>query len=126
MIKAIRVTRGELAAQVATWRAARLTNLVGVVMEPGGTKQAGGTGVANDWTEVAAAQTAGAFEGIALVAAGGLTPENVADVVGRLRPYAVDVSSGVEITKGMKSEEKIRDFIDAVRAADSSGASAPA
>ena len=118
VIRAIRVTRGQLAGQLKTWRAARPENLIGVVMEPGGTKQAGGTGVANDWEEILAAQQAGAFEGLPLIAAGGLTPETVADVIRTLHPFAVDVSSGVESAMGIKSEEKIRDFIAAVRSVD--------
>jgi phosphoribosylanthranilate isomerase len=115
VIKAIRVKRGELAAQLEMWKAAKLPNLIGVVMEPGGTKLPGGTGVANDWDEIIAAQRSGAFGGLPVVAAGGLTPENVAQVVRDLRPYAVDVSSGVESVLGEKSEEKIRRFIEETR-----------
>jgi phosphoribosylanthranilate isomerase len=57
-----------------------------------------------------------------LVLSGGLTPANVTDGILQVRPrcqtLAVDVSSGVEISKGIKSAEKIRQFVAAVRAAD--------
>ena len=51
------------------------------------------------------------------VVSGGLTPENVGDCVREVRPYAVDVRSGVE-TNGMKDPEKVRAFVRAVRAVD--------
>jgi phosphoribosylanthranilate isomerase len=125
VIKAIRVTRGGLPAALQPWRdAARggdVPNLVGLVMEPGGTKQPGGTGVSNDWSEVVAAQKRGAFEGLPpLIAAGGLTPETVGDVVRAVKPWAADVSSGVEVARGEKCEEKMAAFIAAVRSADAS------
>ena len=117
VIKAIRVVRGALAAALQPWRG--VPNLVGLLMEPGTTNEPGGTGVANDWDEVIAAQQAGAFEGLLpLIAAGGLKPENVGDVVRRLRPVGVDVSSGVESERGVKSQEKIAAFIQNVRDAD--------
>ena len=49
--------------------------------------------------------------------AGGLTPENVGEAIGRLHPYAVDTSSGIE-TDGKKDPAKMERFIEAVRAAD--------
>ncbi|MEA2785950.1 MAG: phosphoribosylanthranilate isomerase [Candidatus Eremiobacteraeota bacterium] len=52
-----------------------------------------------------------------LVISGGLTPENVGDCVREVRPYAVDVRSGVE-TNGMKDPQKVRAFVRAVRDAD--------
>jgi phosphoribosylanthranilate isomerase len=59
-----------------------------------------------------------------LVLSGGLTPANVADGIRTLRPrarsLAVDVSSGIEAGKGLKDADKIRQFVDAVRAADNS------
>lgn len=52
------------------------------------------------------------------VLSGGLNAQNAADAVRCLRPYAVDVSSGVEISRGVKDPERIRAFIAAVRHAD--------
>jgi phosphoribosylanthranilate isomerase len=53
-----------------------------------------------------------------IIIAGGLTPENVAEPVRLLRPFAVDVASGVETAPGRKDHEKVRAFIQAVRDAD--------
>jgi len=53
-----------------------------------------------------------------LVLSGGLTPANVTDGITRVRPWAVDVSSGVEVSKGIKDADKIHAFVAAVRAAD--------
>jgi phosphoribosylanthranilate isomerase len=121
VLKALRAARDTLAAELAFWREATesldLANLQGFVLEtPGGAP--GGTGVENDWEAIAELQRTGAFERLPpLIAAGGLTPDNVAGVVQRLRPYAVDVSSGVESSFGQKCPEKIRAFIDAATSA---------
>ena len=53
-----------------------------------------------------------------LVLSGGLTPANVTDGISRVRPWAVDVSSGVEAAKGIKDPDKMLAFVAAVRAAD--------
>jgi phosphoribosylanthranilate isomerase len=53
-----------------------------------------------------------------LVLAGGLTDVNVGEAVRRLHPFAVDVSSGVEVSPGIKDHDAIRSFVAAVRAAD--------
>jgi phosphoribosylanthranilate isomerase len=53
-----------------------------------------------------------------LVLAGGLTPENVGEAIATVRPYAVDVSSGVEAEPGRKDHTKLRAFIRAVQEAD--------
>ena len=50
-----------------------------------------------------------------IVLAGGLTPENVAEAIRQVRPAAVDVASGVEISPGRKSLELVRAFIEAAR-----------
>lgn len=67
----------------------------------------GGTGQTCDW-EVA---RAAAQLDRPLILAGGLTPENVAEAIRRVRPYGVDTASGVESTPGKKSHEKIKAFI---------------
>ena len=53
-----------------------------------------------------------------LVLAGGLTPENVADAIRAVRPYAVDMSSGVEGRPGVKDPARIEAFMAAVRGAE--------
>jgi phosphoribosylanthranilate isomerase len=123
VIKALKVERGRFGETLSFWRTAirehRLSNLAGFVLETAGTGKPGGTGVANDWETVVAAQRAGAFEGLpAIIAAGGLRPETVGDVVRAVRPYAVDISSGVEGSLREKSEAKVQAFVDAVREAE--------
>ncbi len=50
-----------------------------------------------------------------LILSGGLTPENVSGLIAMVRPFGVDVSSGVEKSPGIKDEEKVKKFIDAAR-----------
>jgi phosphoribosylanthranilate isomerase len=76
--------------------------------------QPGGTGRSFDWSLWPKATN------LKLVLAGGLTPENVSAAIQATRPFAVDVSGGVEgPDKGIKDAERIRQFVTAVRQVDS-------
>ncbi|MEX2598076.1 MAG: phosphoribosylanthranilate isomerase [Dehalococcoidia bacterium] len=85
-----------------------------LVLDAKASGEYGGTGIRFD--AQLAADLAQAFP---LTVAGGLTPENVAEVVTTVRPWGVDTSSGVE-TDGEKAPEKVRAFVRAVREADAS------
>ncbi len=76
----------------------------------------GGGGVVFDWTNFPAAGKR------PMVLAGGLTPENVAGAIEQTQAFAVDVSSGVEQHKGIKSVEKIQAFMRGVQRGDASRA----
>lgn len=72
----------------------------------------GGAGQMFDWSLVPPKLP------LPMVVAGGLTADNVGDVIRRLRPWGVDVSSGVEAAKGIKDAAKIAAFVAAVKNAD--------
>ncbi len=85
-------------------------NVRGVLIDAFSDQAYGGTGQTVDWTlaEEAARSTP-------IILAGGLTPENVAGAIQMVRPYGVDVSSGVELSPGKKDPAKVKAFIDAAR-----------
>lgn len=72
----------------------------------------GGTGVALDWAMIPQAVP------LPVILAGGLHPGNVAEAIRLVRPYAVDVSSGVEANKGIKDAAKVAAFINEVKQID--------
>ena len=104
-IKALRVKAGDdIAAQVARYPSAQ-----GILLDAYVEGVPGGTGEAFDWSLIPQALSK------PLILAGGLRPDNVAEAVSRVRPYAVDVSGGVEASKGVKDVEKVGAFIRAAR-----------
>jgi phosphoribosylanthranilate isomerase len=104
-IKALRVKAGDdIAVQVNRYPGAK-----GILLDTYVEGVPGGTGEAFDWSLVP--------EGLSkpVILAGGLHADNVAAAVARVRPYAVDVSGGVEASKGIKDAEKVGAFIRAAR-----------
>ena len=79
----------------------------------------GGGGQSFDWTAFPWSHPL-LNAGSRLVLSGGLDAANAIDGISRVRPWAVDVSSGVEVSRGIKDPEKIHQFVAAVRAADAS------
>lgn len=106
-IKALRVQAGDdIAAACRDYRQAS-----GILLDAYVAGVPGGTGETFDWTLIPQNLEK------PIILAGGLTPENVAQAIAQVRPYAVDVSGGVEKAKGIKDHEKIRAFMNAVHRA---------
>ena len=108
VIKALHVGKGSALPPFARYRGA-----AAFLLDAPHSGQYGGTGHATDWS---LAGTAAKSHRILL--AGGLTPENVAEAILAVRPYAVDVTSGVESKPGKKDPAKLRAFFDAVNRAN--------
>ena len=104
-IKALRVKPGDdIAAAVACYGKAS-----GILLDTYVPGVPGGTGEAFDWSLVPAGLSR------PVILAGGLTAGNVGAAIAQVRPYAVDVSGGVESSRGVKDPERIRAFVAAVR-----------
>jgi len=87
------------------------------LVDSGDSSKLGGTGRTFDWDT--SGTTLEKIKNLGrVVAAGGLTPENVGEAIEILQPWGVDVVSGVEAAPGMKDPEKVRAFVRAVRKAD--------
>ena len=81
----------------------------GFVLDSHATGQMGGSGEAFAWSKIPKNHAK------PVILAGGLTPENVAEAIRVVRPYAVDVSSGIEASKGIKDPAKMEHFIKEVK-----------
>ncbi|KJH81615.1 phosphoribosylanthranilate isomerase [Stutzerimonas stutzeri] len=105
--KALRVQPGEdIRAQ-----AVRYAGASAILLDTFVAGVPGGTGEVFDWSLIPADLPK------PLILAGGLSPQNVQQAVAGVRPFAVDVSGGVESSKGIKDVEKVREFIRLVRTA---------
>lgn len=106
VIKGIRYDEATIAADLARWDA---IEEVDAILVDG---SSGGEGTALPWGRLAEA-----LAGIKtpIILAGGLDPDNVAEAIAVVRPYGVDVSSGVESERGVKDLGKIRAFCEAVQ-----------
>ena len=93
-------------AAVDAWPTATL------LLDAGSGAERGGTGRRVDWTQAAAIARRRKT-----VLAGGLTPDNVAEAIAAVRPFGVDVSSGVEASPGRKDPAKVSRFIEAAKKA---------
>jgi phosphoribosylanthranilate isomerase len=89
-----------------------------IFLDSGSLQQPGGTGLVFDWQK-AAPIVEQMQQVVRVVVAGGLNPTNVTEAIDILKPWGVDVSSGVESKPGKKDPEKVQAFIDAVRHAES-------
>jgi phosphoribosylanthranilate isomerase len=97
----------ELPAQIAAYPEA-----AGILLDTWHPTRLGGTGETFDWSFLD-----GLDMDQKLILAGGLKPDNVRAAINRVRPWAVDVSSGVEASPGIKSAEFMQQFIEEVRCA---------
>ncbi len=102
------------AGRVAAWREQGVT-VVGVLVDARVEGLHGGTGRTAPWSLLRGVDLGEL--GAPLYLAGGLTPENVAQAIRLVRPFAVDVASGVEGSPGRKDPDKLRRFIDNARSA---------
>lgn len=107
-LKAIAMAQPDTAADVM----ARHPAAVGFVLDSHATGGQGGSGRRFDWSRIPSALDR------PLVLAGGLNPDTVYEAVLAVRPYAVDVSSGIESAPGSKDHDAMRAFVEAVRRAD--------
>ena len=107
-IKAVRMKLGTDLVQVAV----RYSQARGLLLDADDATAKGGTGQSFDWAMVPAECP------LPIILAGGLRPDNVGEALTRVRPYALDVSSGVEAAKGIKSADKMAAFLNEVKEFD--------
>jgi len=117
-LRILRVVHFGPAAPEQAGALAQDKNIDAVLVDSRAATAVGGTGIAYDW-DMAAKWLFGGQGAQRLIAAGGLTPENVSEAIARLNPWGVDVASGVEAAPGRKDPDKVRVFVAKARAAAS-------
>ena len=110
-LKAMGVATGTTGSDLLKWQQ-QYASASALLLDTSKDGKSGGTGTTFDWSLIPAEMRGG------IVLAGGLNPANVGAAVRAVRPWAVDVSSGVEAEVGRKDHAKIAAFIDQVRLAD--------
>lgn len=110
VVKAFKYDGATIASQLQRW--AKIDEVDALLIDG----SEGGAGEAFDWNELAGHLAD--YDDKPIIVAGGLGPQNVGEAIRTLRPYAVDVSSGVEAEPGRKDHGRLAAFIDAVRRAD--------
>ena len=122
---AVRSVRAALQSPTAVWAVVRVTDGAqaaesigeldgvadGILLDAAVAGSLGGSGTAFDWSSFPARARP---RRSTFIAAGGLTPENVAQAIRTFHPDVVDVSSGIERTRGVKDPERMREFAQAV------------
>lgn len=103
-IKAFRIQNEKDISSIKTYKPSA------ILLDGYSENQMGGTGISFDWKIVRKLKTS-----IPIIVAGGLTHSNVSQAVKIVKPYGVDVSSGVETKPGQKDKRLIKKFIDAVK-----------
>ncbi|MEJ2281176.1 MAG: phosphoribosylanthranilate isomerase [Candidatus Bathyarchaeota archaeon] len=106
LIKTIYVTKNSLNKKIIE----DLKTFDAILLDSFNKTQYGGTGKVHDWK--LSRQIKKALEPIPVILAGGLTPDNIKEAILTVKPYAVDVASGVESNPGIKDDKKIRTFIE--------------
>ena len=118
VIRAFRVRDASWLDEVRSWIDAggARRNLAAVLLDAYDKSARGGTGKQFNWDLVADARDAGALAGLdPIILAGGLDASCVSRAIDAVKPWAVDVASGVEKAPGVKDMEKVADFISATR-----------
>jgi phosphoribosylanthranilate isomerase len=117
-IRILRVAYSDGGGATAAFGRESATSVDAVLIDSHTTHAAGGTGIPFDWSAASKALFQNPAVRKPLIAAGGLTPLNVATAIAALRPWGVDVVSGVESAPGRKDPGKVRAFVASARAAE--------